>query len=58
MSEPINYINAPVIAKEIGLVVNEKVGEDKGNYTHLLKFEVKTDKDLFLRSSLTAKFQR
>ena len=45
MSEPINYINAPVIAKEIGLVVNEKVGEDKGNYTHLLKFEVKTDKE-------------
>lgn len=46
MSEPINYINAPVIAKEMGLNISEKTGESEGNYTHLLKFEVKTDKEI------------
>ncbi|CUS79337.1 D-3-phosphoglycerate dehydrogenase [Candidatus Kryptobacter tengchongensis] len=45
MSEPVNYINAPVIAREIGLSVSEKVSDDSGNYTHLLRFEVKTDKE-------------
>ncbi|MEN3038692.1 MAG: ACT domain-containing protein [Candidatus Kryptonium sp.] len=45
MSDPVNYINAPVIASEMGLNVNEGTSEDKGNYTHLLKFEVKTDKE-------------
>ncbi|MCS7228769.1 MAG: phosphoglycerate dehydrogenase [Candidatus Kryptonium sp.] len=45
MSEPVNYINAPVIANEMGLSVSERTSEDKGNYTHLLKFEVRTDKE-------------
>lgn len=45
MSEPVNYINAPVIAKEMGLNVSERTGEGDGNYTHLLKFEVRTDRE-------------
>jgi D-3-phosphoglycerate dehydrogenase len=45
MSEPINYINAPVLAKEMGLNISEKTGESWGNYTYLLSFEVKTDKE-------------
>lgn len=45
MSEPINYINAPVIAKEIGLKISERTSEERGNYTQFLKFEVKSDKE-------------
>lgn len=46
MSEPVNYINAPVIAKEMGLSISERISEGGGNYTHLLKFEVKTDREI------------
>ena len=44
-SEPVNYVNAPVLARELGLIVNEKKERDSGSYTHLLELEYETDRE-------------
>ena len=36
LSEVVNYINAPVLAKELGISVNEKKSSGKINYSNLL----------------------
>lgn len=43
LSEPINLINAPVIARELGIIVNEKKESEAGSYTHLVKVEYETE---------------
>lgn len=45
LSEPVNYVNAPMLARELGLTVSEKKEHDGGNYTHLLKAEYETDRE-------------
>lgn len=45
MSEPVNYINAPIIAKEMGIVLNEKRDRDSENYTHLITVAFETDRE-------------
>ncbi|MFQ5588307.1 MAG: phosphoglycerate dehydrogenase [Nitrospiria bacterium] len=39
---PVNYVNAPGIAKERGIVVNEVKRSDSGNFASLLSIQVKT----------------
>lgn len=43
MSEPVNYINAPLIAQSMGIRINEKKERDGENYSHLLTVEYATD---------------
>ncbi len=38
---PVNYVNAPGIAKERGIVVNEAKRSDSGNFSSLLSIKVK-----------------
>lgn len=45
MDEPVNYVNAPVIAKEMGVVVNERREQEPENYLHLLTLEYETEKE-------------
>lgn len=42
LQEPVNYVNAPGIAKERGIVVNEAKRSDSGNFSSLLSVKVKT----------------
>jgi D-3-phosphoglycerate dehydrogenase len=46
MNEPVNYINAPVIAREMGINIGEQIGQDSENYTYLLTFRVETDREV------------
>ena len=41
--EPVNYINAPVIASELGLAVEESREPDPGAYPSLLRVRYETD---------------
>jgi D-3-phosphoglycerate dehydrogenase len=43
MSEPVNYINAPLLAKSMGVRINERKERDGENYSHLLTVEYATD---------------
>ena len=45
MSEPVNYINAPVIARSMGIRINEKKEWSGENYTHLLTVSYATDQE-------------
>jgi D-3-phosphoglycerate dehydrogenase len=44
-TEAVNFINAPFIAKEMGIVVNEIKSGENLNYVNLISVEFKTDKD-------------
>ncbi len=41
LEEPVNYVNAPDIAKDRGIVVNEAKRSNSGNFASLLSIEVK-----------------
>jgi D-3-phosphoglycerate dehydrogenase len=43
--EPVNYINAPFIAKEMGVVINETKSGANFNYSNLMAVELETDKE-------------
>lgn len=43
MSEPVNYINAPVLAKSMGIKISETKERDGENYTQLLTIQYTTD---------------
>ncbi len=45
MTEPVNYVNAPLIAKEMGIILNERKEKGGENYLHLLTVEYETDKE-------------
>ena len=45
MSEPVNYINAPIIAKTMGIRIGEKKEQEVINYTNMLSISYKTDKE-------------
>jgi D-3-phosphoglycerate dehydrogenase len=45
MSQPVNYINAPVLAESMGIRISEKKERDGENYTHLLSVEYSTDQE-------------
>jgi D-3-phosphoglycerate dehydrogenase len=45
LEEPVNYINAPVIAKEMGVVLNERREREAGNFLHLLTVEFETERE-------------
>ena len=44
-SQPVNLVNAPVLAEEIGLHIEEQRDTAKGNYTNLLEVTLDTDSD-------------
>jgi D-3-phosphoglycerate dehydrogenase len=46
MDEAINYVNAPVIAKEMGVVVNEKGEVEGGDFPNLLTLSCKTEREV------------
>jgi D-3-phosphoglycerate dehydrogenase len=41
--DPVNFINAPVLAREMGLVVNEQREGDAENFINLLRLRCETD---------------
>jgi D-3-phosphoglycerate dehydrogenase len=43
LPEPVNFINAPFLANEMGLTVNERREDEGENFTHLLKVRYETD---------------
>ncbi|MCI0705912.1 MAG: phosphoglycerate dehydrogenase [Ignavibacteriae bacterium] len=45
MTEPVNLINAPVLARERGIVIKEQKESEHAAYTHLLTVEYETDKE-------------
>jgi D-3-phosphoglycerate dehydrogenase len=45
MSQPVNYINAPIIAQSTGIRVSEKKERDSENYNQLLTVEYSTDQE-------------
>lgn len=45
MSEPVNFINAPLLAKEMGVVINETKSGANSTYTNLMRVEFVTDKE-------------
>ena len=45
LSESVNLINAPFLAKEMGIVINEIKTGANSSYTNLLSVECETDKD-------------
>jgi len=45
MSEPVNYINAPVIAENMGIHLSEKKDTESGNFAQLISVHFKTDKE-------------
>ncbi len=45
MTEPVNLINAPVIAREMGLIINEERESDNVSYTHLITVQYETNKE-------------
>jgi len=44
--EPVNFINAPFIAEELGLAVGETREPEEGNYPNLLRLRYTTDKEV------------
>jgi len=45
VAEVVNFINAPYLAKEMGIVVNEIKTGANSNYTNLLTVDCETDKE-------------
>ncbi len=45
LTEPVNLINAPTIAKNRGIIITESKRSDAGEYRSTIRIEVKTDKD-------------
>jgi len=45
MSAPVNFVNASVMASEMGIAVSEKKEKDGERYPHLVTVEVETDKE-------------
>jgi D-3-phosphoglycerate dehydrogenase len=45
MSEPVNLVNALVIAEEVGLVVEQQIESEKDSYTSLLTVRYDTNKE-------------
>ncbi|MCL5266626.1 MAG: phosphoglycerate dehydrogenase [Bacteroidetes bacterium] len=45
MYEPVNFVNAPVLAKEMGIEISEKKEHDGEHYPRLLSIEVQTDRE-------------
>lgn len=45
LTEPVNYINAPLIAKERGIFYSEKKEQEHSIYTQLLSVQYETDKE-------------
>ncbi|MGB2868602.1 MAG: phosphoglycerate dehydrogenase [Bacteroidota bacterium] len=45
MSEPVNLINAPIIARERGVVLDEKRESDHEVYTHVVGLKYETDRE-------------
>lgn len=45
LTEPVNYINAPIIAQERGIFVSSQREQDHEVYTHLLSVVYETDKE-------------
>lgn len=43
LSEPVNLINAPIFAKEMGVVLSERKEADGGSYTHLITVEYESE---------------
>jgi D-3-phosphoglycerate dehydrogenase len=43
LSEPVNFINAPVLAAEMGLVINEQRDVDSGSFKDLLQLRFETN---------------
>ena len=43
MSQPVNYINAPILAQSMGVRISEKKDADSGDYANLLTIGYKTD---------------
>ena len=45
MSQPVNYINAPLLAQSMGIRISETKERDGANYTNLLSVEYSTDQE-------------
>ena len=45
MSQPVNYINAPVLAQSMGVRISEKKEVESENYNNLLTISYKTDSE-------------
>lgn len=45
MTEAVNYINAPLLAEEMGVIVNETKSGANSTYTNLMTVEFNTDKE-------------
>lgn len=45
LSEPVNYINAPFLARERGIAMTETKDLEDTRYTHLVKIQYDTDKE-------------
>ncbi|MFZ1082191.1 MAG: phosphoglycerate dehydrogenase [Candidatus Kryptoniota bacterium] len=45
MYAPVNFVNAPLIAKEMGIAVSEKKDQAGEHYQHLLSIGVQTDRE-------------
>lgn len=43
LTEPVNLVNAPVLAKEMGVGLSERKEADGGSYTNLIKVEYESD---------------
>jgi D-3-phosphoglycerate dehydrogenase len=43
LTEPVNLINAPVLAKEMGVVLSERKEADGGSYTNLIQVEYESE---------------
>ena len=43
LTEPVNLVNASLIARELGISLEEKREMDGGSYTHLIKIEYESD---------------
>ncbi len=44
LAENVNYVNAPVLAKERGIKITESKSSDASTYSNLIEVQVKTDK--------------
>jgi len=45
LTENINFINSPILAKEMGIKINETKSDENLNYTNLLSVEFLSDKE-------------
>jgi D-3-phosphoglycerate dehydrogenase len=45
LPDPVNYINAPFLANEMGLAVSEQREADRENFTNLLRVRYETDQE-------------